>query len=235
MKNKTFHDLAKIVGAVLLVLALLILGILARGLSVEDILRYTPNNPILAALVVTLMTAAATLIPIFPMMLFYFACGMLFPFGWALFVGAIGIYVSTLIGYALGRGLGCGYVTSLLEKYPKLSVVRTWQSKNDVFMAYLLRVLGILPVNMVSLFMGAMNIRLFAYLLGTTIGMAPGLISCVLISMQVKQGLSWQLILAIIALNAASFVIAMLYKHFSSPPKTESSASPDTKECPPEA
>lgn len=208
MKNKS-HTIARILSGVLLGAALIVLCVLARGLSYEDILRYTPKNPLAAALVITLMTAAASMIPVFPMMIFYFACGIAFPFGWALVVGALGIFVSTLLQYAIGHRAGSGYVDSLLQKHPKLSVIRTFQAQNDMFLAYLLRISG-LPVNLVSLLMGAMDLPFGAYMLGTYIGMLPGLISCVLISVQVKDSFTWQLVAAVIAINAVSFLIAFL-------------------------
>jgi uncharacterized membrane protein YdjX (TVP38/TMEM64 family) len=214
-KERGSHTFLRVVSGVLLAAALIVVCVLARGLSAEDILRYTPENPILAALAITLMTAAASMIPVFPMMIFYFACGMLFPFVWALIVGALGIFAEALIQYRLGVRMGSGYVDSLIAKYPKLSIIRSWKVKNDVFLTYLLRVSG-LPVNMVSLFIGAMSIPLPAYLLGTYIGMLPGLISCVLISLQVKDTFTWQLVVAIVLINALSFLVAFLYNRHAS-------------------
>ena len=213
--KKSTHSPLRIVAGVLLILAVIVLCVLARGLSAEDLLRYTPENPFLAAIVITLMTAAASMIPVFPMMIFYFACGMLFPLGWALLVGAVGIFVEAMVQYLLGRRAGASHVDRLIEKYPKLSVIRSWKVNNDVFLTYLLRVSG-LPVNMVSLFVGAMGVAPAPYLAGTYIGMVPGLISCILIGMQVKDEFSWQLILTIVLINVASFVVAFLYNRYAS-------------------
>lgn len=215
MNKTTSHKLLRIVSGVLLGAAVIVLCVFARGLSAEDILRYTPENPILAFLVITLMTAAASMIPVFPMMIFYFACGMLFPFGWAVIAGAVGILVETMLQYLLGRRMGASHVDKLIARYPKLSVIRSWQVNNDVFLTYLLRVSG-LPVNMVSMFVGAMGVGTVPYLLGTYIGMLPGLISCILIGMQVKGEFTWQLIATIVLINAASFVIAFLYNRYAS-------------------
>lgn len=214
MKRTPAHRCLRIASGVLLALVLIILCVLSRGLSAEDILRYTPANPFLAALVITFMTAAASMIPVFPMMIFYFACGMLFPFGWALVAGGVGILVEAMLQYWLGRRMGASYVDTLITRHPKLAVVRSWQAHNDVLLTYVLRISG-LPVNMVSLFTGALGIDIAPYLLGTYIGMIPGLISCVLISMQVKHEFTWQLVLAIVLINAASFGIAFLVNRFA--------------------
>lgn len=209
MKKLDTHRLLRILSIAALAIATLVLCLFARTLSAEDILRWTPDNPLLAALVITLMTAAASMIPVFPMMIFYFACGMLFPFFWAVLVSALGVLVEAMLQYALGRRMGAPYIDRLLGKYPKLAVIRTWQVDNDVFLTYLLRISG-LPVNMVSLFVGAMGVSTGAYLLGTYIGMLPGLLSCILISVQVKGDFSWQLIATIVGLNAASFGVAFV-------------------------
>lgn len=214
--NKTAsHKLLRIVSGVLLGAAVIVLCVFARGLSAEDILRFTPENPFFAFLVMTLMTAAASMIPVFPMMIFSFACGMLFPFWGAVLTGAIGIFAETMLQYLLGRRMGSSHVDKLLARYPKLSVIRSWQVHNDVFLTYLLRVSG-LPVNMVSLFVGALGVRLLPCLLGTYLGMLPGLISCILIGMQVKSEFTWQLIAMIVLINAASFVIAFGYNRHAS-------------------
>lgn len=218
MKKTSSPSIGRILSGVLLAVVVIVLCVFARGLSAEDILRYTPENPILAALVITLMTAAASMIPVFPMMIFYFACGMLFPFIWAVLVGAIGIFVEAMAQYLLGRRMGSGHVDALIEKHPKLAVIRSWQVNNDVFLTYLLRVSG-LPVNMVSVFVGAMGIGPGAYLLGTYIGMIPGLISCILIGMQVKGEFTWQLIVTIVLINAVSFAIAFFYNRHASQKK----------------
>ena len=209
MKKKGVHQVLRMLSVTALTIGGIVLCVFARGLNAQDILRYTPENPILAASVITLMTAAASMIPVFPMMIFYFACGMLFPFGWAMFVGAVGILAEAIIQYGLGRRLGASYVDGWIAKYPKLSIIRTWQTKNDIMLTYLLRISG-LPVNLVSLLLGAMGVKSVPYLIGTYIGMLPGLISCILIGVQVKQTFTWQLVLAIVIINAASVGVAFL-------------------------
>ena len=72
---------------------------------------------------------------------------------------------------------------------------------------------------MVSVFVGAMGIGPGAYLLGTYIGMIPGLISCILIGMQVKGEFTWQLIVTIVLINAVSFAIAFFYNRHASQKK----------------
>lgn len=214
MKKERAHKALRLLSAGALAVAVIMLCVFSRGLSAEDIVRYTPENPFLAALVITLMTAAASMIPVFPMMIFYFACGMLFPLGWALVAGGVGIFVEAMLQYLLGRHMGAAYVERLIGRYPKLAVVRTWQTHNDVMLTYLLRISG-LPVNMVSIFTGALGVDIAPYLIGTYIGMIPGLISCVLISLQVKHEFTWQLVLAIVLINAASFGVAFLVNRFT--------------------
>ena len=63
MKKTSSPSVGRILSGVLLAVVVIVLCVFARGLSAEDILRYTPENPILAALVITLMTAAASMIP----------------------------------------------------------------------------------------------------------------------------------------------------------------------------
>lgn len=197
-----------------LALAVIVLCVEARNLQAEDILRYTPENPILAALMLTVMTTAAAFIPIFPMMLFYFAAGILFSFWAALAVGAIGIFTSTAVMYFVGRQTGSGYIDKLIPKYPKLAAIDKWRKNNDVFMTYVIRVSG-LPVNLVSTLLGSMNIRFPFYVLGTFIGMIPGLISCVLIGNQVKGEFSWTVIALIVAVNAGAFAVAFIYNRIT--------------------
>ena len=74
----------------LIAAGILLFGRRLRGMSVEDILQYTPANAWLAALVLIGFYAVKSLSVVFPLLVLYLCAGILFPLPAALLVNTAG-------------------------------------------------------------------------------------------------------------------------------------------------
>lgn len=159
----------------LLAILILVFLVLTTGkeMTVEELLVYTPKNKLLAAIVLWGMYALKSLSVFFPLLLLYMAGGILFPLPVALCVNTIGIGISLTLPYLLGRYYGRQMVDSLVKKYPKLTQIQEFRQQHDLFFAFYVRIIGILPCDVVSTYMGAIRISYPYYLIGCILGLFP--------------------------------------------------------------
>jgi uncharacterized membrane protein YdjX (TVP38/TMEM64 family) len=90
----------------------------------------------------------------------------------ALYAGA-GCMVSALLAFAIGRGLGANALQDVLGD--RLNRIRERVIEQGVVAVAAIRLVPIAPFTVVNLAAGAAELRLYDYLLGTLLGLAPGI------------------------------------------------------------
>ncbi len=175
MKNtKKFIPMAAI--AVMGILVTAVIKSAKEPLSVNTILRYTPENGILAAGILLSLFALKSLTVVFPISLLYLTSGILFPPIAAVFISAAGLAIALTVPYWIGKYSGKEAVEEICQKYPKAEQVAQYQKKNAFFACFITRIVGFLPCDIVSMYFGACDT---AYLLYLTAGVAGSLLSVV--------------------------------------------------------
>lgn len=185
------------------------------NLSAEALLSFTPSNPLLAAGLLLALYAVKSLSVLFPLLILYIAAGALFPPGIALLVNLAGVGICVSLPYWIGRFAGDATVERLMEKHPKIRSAVEGQRKNDVFLSFFLRVVGCLPGDVVSLYLGSLRIPYSRYLLGSVLGLFPSLTLATLIGASVAEPTSPMFILSVsctVLLSAASLVFYRFYR-----------------------
>jgi uncharacterized membrane protein YdjX (TVP38/TMEM64 family) len=114
------------------------------------------------------------------------------------FYAAAGTMVSALVTYALGAWLGKQTLRDLLG--PRLDSVRKRVARKGVIAVALIRLVPVAPFTIVNLLAGASEITLTQYLLGTALGMLPGIFMMSVLGHQLSQ----------IILHPSAFSVAML-------------------------
>ena len=109
--------------------------------------------------------------------LLYAASGILFPLPLAILVNMVGTVIMTTIPYMIGRRTGRTLMDQLVCKYPKLEIVRDAPSKNELFISFFVRIVGLLPGDIVGMYLGSAGILYSRYLAGTILGLFPAVIS----------------------------------------------------------
>lgn len=154
--------------------------------SVESIVSFVPKNRVLAAVVMFALFALKSLSIVMYAGLLYAASGLLFPIPIAVLVNLIGSFIMVSLPYWIGRRNGSTAAEAILRKYPKAERIHKLRADNDFIFAYLARMAG-LPSDVVSLYMGAVNVEYGKYAVGSLLGFLPHMIIYPIIGMSVRD------------------------------------------------
>ena len=179
----------------------------ARRFTVEELLSYTPPSLPAAAAVLLCAYAVKSLSVVFPVSLLYLASGVIFPLWLAWGVNLLGLWICITLPYWVGRISGRELAQSVIRTYPKAARVSEVVSRNRVFTAYLLRVVGLVPGDVVSILMGAMGMEYRGYLAGSLLGLLPGMLIQTALGGYADRPASplfWLLCLLMLLVSAAS-------------------------------
>jgi phospholipase D1/2 len=135
---------------------------------------------------------------------------------------AIGVLTSASVVYAIGRAFGLEPIKSLLG--PRLSRIRQHIVGNGVMAVALVRMLPVAPFSLVNIAAGAMGIRFVDFIIGTFLGMAPGLLALSAFGAQIADLLvrpTWSsVVILLLCVSAwvlfsiaAQFVVTRLSRH----------------------
>ena len=175
-----------------IVLGLIWVGIIAicfhhrKELSAEEIARYTPANPWLAAIVMLALFALKSLSIVIYSGLLYAANGILFPLPMAILLNLIGTVIMVSLPYQIGRRTGTSAVDEIRAKYPKAEAIHDLRAKNDFLFSFLVRMVR-LPSDVASLYMGAVQVEYEKYLLGSLLGLLPHTITFPIMGMNIGE------------------------------------------------
>ena len=159
--------------------ALLWLWLSGHKLSVETVLQYTPRMPLLAALFLLLLYGLKSISLMLPILLLDTVCGVLFPLPAAILIATLGTALTLTIPYCIGRFSGPDLTERLQQKHERLRELRRMRSRNELFLAFFFFFFGILPCDVVSLYLGNTRMPFDKYLLGGVLGFLPDILTAV--------------------------------------------------------
>ncbi len=170
------------------VLVAILIVLLSRNeITLEAILRFTPQNRFLAVMVLLLCFAAKSVTMVVYINLLYIAGGILFPLPLALTVNLIGTVIVLNIPYWIGRLGGKETLKKVRARYPRIEKIRTLHAKNNFLFAMLVRSLGVLPADPVSIYLGANEMPYVPYLFGGLAGFLPALLVSTILGLNVEN------------------------------------------------
>lgn len=156
-------------------------------ITVERIVNFTPENPILAAVIMLILFALKSVTVFIYGGILYAANGVLFPLPIAILMNIAGTVVMTTIPFFIGKQAGTGALTQLVQKNPKLEMLRDIPNQNELFVSFFVRIVGILPGDIVGMYLGASGIRYKRYITGTLLGMLPATVSFSVMGMNIND------------------------------------------------
>jgi uncharacterized membrane protein YdjX (TVP38/TMEM64 family) len=118
-------------------------------------------------------------------------------------LASIGAIASAVVTYGVGAAIGREAMENMLG--PRLNRVRRAIVQRGVLAVAAVRLVPIAPFTVVNLVAGASKIRFADYVLGTVIGMAPGLILMSALGYQI-----WSIIAEPTTTNILLFILAVL-------------------------
>jgi uncharacterized membrane protein YdjX (TVP38/TMEM64 family) len=170
-----FSTVIKVIAAGLVIITLALIWQfvpLANPDEVRTLLASVNDNPLAPFIVVAVFVLAGLLM--FPVTVLIAASAAAFGpwlgFGYA----AVGALLSALVTYGVGAALGKRTLRDLLG--PRLNRVRQRVAKRGIVAVAAIRLVPVAPFTVVNLVAGASSIPVFDYMVGTLIGMLPGMV-----------------------------------------------------------
>lgn len=158
-----------------------------KEFTVDAILAFTPSQPLLAALTMLALFALKSVSIVLYSGILFAVDGILFPLPWAIFLNLLGVAVMVTIPWVIGRKTGAASVEQIVKKYPKAEHLRNFRQRNDFLFVLLVRLLRILPCDIVSLYMGAIQVNYPQYLLGCLLGILPMAVTFPIMGMSITD------------------------------------------------
>lgn len=199
MKNKK-----KLIPIAAIVLMGIVFTVIVKNssepLSVNTILRYTPENAMLAAMIVLLFFALKSLTIVFPLSILYLASGILFQPVIAVLISTAGLAITITIPipYWIGRYSGKQIVQEICQKYPKAGMVAKYQETNTFFACFITRIVGFLPGDIVSIYFGACDTAYLIYLAAGVLGSSLSIITTTLLGEKISDPFSVEFMIVLL-------------------------------------
>ena len=185
-----------------------------KDLSYEKIVNYAPASIPLATLCFFAIYAIKAVVMVIPVTILYIAAGIVFPVRWAIVVTYIGLIIALSVGYLLGKVLGKDKVLDMIARRKKIEKILYGRNDNMMSLCFLSRVLP-LPLDLPSMFCGAIGMAFLKYMFSSLLGLTPLLIPCVITCEYVSNPLSVEFIVTFGICIYVTFMIFLLYKRHS--------------------
>ena len=201
-------------------LALLVVGavLIGRGgINIRQIMQLRDCSAVFSLILLLAVYLVKGIVMVIPIQALYLAGGALTgSFFSALAINAAGVCLCLSSGYALGRAANPSALGKLAVKYEKLRELDRFQGENALFFSYMIRLVGILPCDIVSFYCGAKKIPYAQYLAGSLTGMLPGIILTGMMGANIHNPRSPQFVLALALQILLSLLSVLLYKKMKS-------------------
>ena len=206
----------KIFPPIITVLMVLLAVFIASKMSLEGLISYTPNNAVLAAVLIVALFAMKSLSIIFPLSALYIVSAFWFSPSAAILICYIGLVASISLPYWIGKAFGTNLIDWLIKKYPKLQSLQNLGISNQVMLSYILRIVSVLPGDLCSLFLGACSTNYKRYVIGSLLGLSPMMLLHVLFADLFVDGMTLGFAEAITPLHIILSIVLVLISVLSS-------------------
>ncbi len=179
--------------------------------TVDNLLLHLPDSAWLASLLLLVMYAVKSMSIIFPILVLQVVAGIVLPFWIALIINIIGTALTYTIPYIIGRFSGSSATEHLMKKYPKIRESINFQRDSNWFVSFILRAVSCLPADIVSMYLGSINIPYIPYVIASVIGTLPGLVPATLVGINFMNPKSTAFIVSVLVTIASSIASIILY------------------------
>ncbi len=205
----------KIILTILWIALIVVCFIFKDEITIDEVIKLTPSEPVLASLVMVLLFGLKSLCVVIWVGVLYAATGLMFPLHEAIFINILGTVVMVIVPYLIGKSEGRHAVSYCVKRYPRIKRLQEFTDSNGFFLSVLIRSNGILPCDVMSLYLGAVETPFIQYILSSTIGLLPLAISFPLVAPYMANPLSWQFVTAVVVnliIMALSFLAMFILK-----------------------
>ena len=221
-KNKWIR-LIQIISTIVVILVTVVFWDELRNLTAEKLAASSPTQIGLSIGVILLYYILKSFIVIVPVLVVQVAAGLLFPLPLAITVNLVGLVITLSISFIMGHFTGRSTVEKIIARYPKSAFIQTIPQKNEFFFCFIIHSLCVFPMNMIGMFMGALNLAYKNYLAGAFLGSMVRVISVTIMGSAVTKPTSPTFLISLTITVLVSVLSYILYKR-----KEKSSAAQTT-------
>jgi uncharacterized membrane protein YdjX (TVP38/TMEM64 family) len=171
------------------------------------------RNVWIILLIVLLLYAVKSLLPLFPVSLMCVITAAVLPMYLCFAVNIVGIMIWISIKYLDGKQRGGGSLRKLLALNNDVQSLFERDGKGNPWLLFLFRVVPTFPVNSVSKIYGAMGFDYFDFVLISLLGFLPKLISYIFIGSNAFNPLSTAFLVPSIIIFALSGILMLGINH----------------------
>ncbi len=147
------------------------------SITVENIVNYVPENTAAAIGVMLVLFALKGITVIVYGGILYAASGILFSLPVAICVNLAGTALMTSVPFFIGKRAGSNLLDQLVRKNKRLELLRDAPKENEFFFSFAVRMIGLLPGDLVGMYAGACGLTYGHYICGTVAGIFPSIIT----------------------------------------------------------
>lgn len=146
------------------------------SVSVEGALQITPKSTVLAILVMLALFTLKSLSVVIYSGILYALSGILFPLPLAIGVNLAGTVLMAAMAYGIGHRVGGEAIDRVVHDHRNAALMRRLRTETTLLYTVIIRVINLLPFDLMSAYFGATGTPFVPYLLGTLGGMAVSLV-----------------------------------------------------------
>ena len=142
--------------------------------NAEAISGYIKGGTLTIALIIIAFTVIKSFALVFPPAVIFAISGLLFENLWvAIAVNFIGVALSMIMPYYLGKFAGKDLLDSLKNRFPKVKKLDDFAGKNEFMVVYVVKAAGVVPSDLMNVIYGAMNVNFTKFFIASNLGMLP--------------------------------------------------------------
>lgn len=157
---KKFKYLSLIIAVLLFVFIL----IHFHDITAQEIVAYTPNNYVLAFLMLMGIFAIKSLSVFIPLPVLYVSSTLIFTSRWAIMVNLFGLVVCMSVPYCIGKYSASDFIQDILKKHPRIGKINDIKTDNEFVFTFIIKLMGFIPNDISSLLLGSFKVNYFKFL-----------------------------------------------------------------------
>lgn len=178
-KNEKLIRALQILSAVFMLFMVVTMLVLMKKFNINidnaaELATYIKGGTLTVALIIIAFTVVKSFALVFPPAVIFAVSGLLIDnLALAIFINFIGVALSMILPYYLGRFTGKDMLDTLKERFPKIKKLDDFAGKNEFMVVYVVKASGVVPSDLMNVVYGAMNINFMKYFIASNVGMLP--------------------------------------------------------------
>lgn len=144
-----------------------------QDITAQDIVAYTPDNYLLAFLMMMGVYGIKSLSIFIPLPVLYASSTLIFTSSWAVIVNFLGLIVCMTLPYLIGKYGGSRLVKEVFNKYPKTKKINDIKMDNEFIFTFIVKLMGFIPNDVSSLLLGSLSVSYLKYISASVLVRMP--------------------------------------------------------------